>query len=123
MLLNGLSPIYTPIKIKISLITWTSLLSAPQPPPDTCIAYKHRVKVQPQPASGLDLATEEGRYTEVTANMATDQQPIFHLDLCLLIPILSVWLYWGGRCVDLSFEVGMQEIPILCMPCSWAPTH
>lgn len=35
----------------------------------------------------LDLGAEEDRYREVIDNMAKDQQPIFHLDLCLLMPL------------------------------------
>lgn len=44
--------------------------------------------VQSPAPSSLDLGTEEDR--EIIVSITTDQQSIFHLDLCSLMPTLNV---------------------------------
>lgn len=57
---------------------------------------------------------------EVIANLAIDQQ--FDLDLCLLIPTFSVFLYWRKeRYGSLSFEIEIQSLQFFACPEAGAP--
>ena len=77
---------------------WTPGSSTPcnLPPSDTCVWYEYSIMVQPSWPSDLDLGPEEDRYRE-GISVPTDQQPILHLDLYLLIPTLNAWLYGGEK--------------------------
>lgn len=77
------------------------------PPPKSSV-LSCDMSMSPDPApppSGPDLGTVKDRYVEVIC-MATDQQPIFHLVFCSLMPILNARLYWKKeRHGSLSFEI------------------
>ena len=85
LLPNGQPQYYGNVEIKVSLGTRLFNNPVTLPPSKTRVWYEYSIMVQPSWPPGLDLGPEEDIYRE-DISVTTDQQPIFHLDLYLLIP-------------------------------------